>query len=42
MPMAAPALRMKAAGASMDEALPVEAGKATVSVSVNGSVVMKR
>jgi len=42
MPMAAPSLRMKAAGASMDEALPVEAGKATVSVSVNGSVVMKR
>ena len=42
MPMAAPALRMKAAAASMDEALPVEAGKATVAVSVNGSVVMKR
>ena len=42
MPMAAPALRMKAAGAVMDEALPVEAGKATVSVSVTGSVVMKR
>ena len=42
MPMAAPVLRMKAAASSMDEALPVEAGKATVSVSVNGSVVMKR
>lgn len=42
MPMAAPSLRMKAAGAVLDEALPVEAGKATVSVSVNGSVVMKR
>ncbi|HLO96597.1 MAG TPA: SIMPL domain-containing protein [Burkholderiaceae bacterium] len=42
VPMAAPSLRMKAAGAVLDEALPVETGKATVSVSVNGSVVMKR
>lgn len=42
VPMAAPVLRMKAAASSMDESLPVEAGKATVSVSVNGSVVMKR
>ncbi|MDL5033695.1 SIMPL domain-containing protein [Pelomonas sp. APW6] len=42
MPMAAPVLRMKAAAAPMDEALPVEAGKATVAVNVNGSVVMKR
>ncbi len=33
--------RMKAMAASSDEALPVEAGKGTVSVSVNGSVQMK-
>lgn len=42
MPMAAPMMRMKAAGAAMDEALPVEAGKATVSVTVNGVVVMTK
>ncbi len=42
MPMAAPMVRMKAAGAVMDEALPVEAGKATVSVTVNGVVVMTK
>lgn len=42
MPMAAPSMmRMKAAGMA-DEALPVEAGKATVSVSVNGVVVMTK
>lgn len=40
MPMAAPTMRFKAMAASNDEALPVEAGKATVSVSVNGSVLM--
>jgi len=28
--------------AAADESLPVEAGKATVSVNVNGSVVMTR
>lgn len=41
MPMAAPVLRMKAA-AMADEALPVEAGKAQVSVTVNGVVVMTK
>jgi predicted secreted protein len=40
MPMAAPPARFKAMAASADEALPVEAGKATVSVTVNGSVLM--
>jgi predicted secreted protein len=40
MPMAAPTMRFKAMAASSDEALPVEAGKATVSVTVNGSVLM--
>ncbi len=38
--MAAP--RMKTMGASADEALPVEAGKATVTVSVNGTVQMTK
>jgi predicted secreted protein len=42
MPMAAPMMRMKAAGAMADEALPVEAGKATVSVTVNGVIVMTK
>lgn len=41
MPMAAPMMRMKAA-AAMDEALPVEAGKETVSVNVNGVVLMSK
>lgn len=41
MPMAAPMMRMKAA-AVMDEALPVEAGKETVSVNVNGVVLMSK
>lgn len=41
MPMAAPMMRMKAA-AAMDEALPVEAGKETVSVNVNGVVLMNK
>lgn len=40
MPMAAPPVRFKAMAAVADEALPVEAGKASVSVTVNGSVVM--
>lgn len=40
MPMAAPQVRFKAMAASADEALPVEAGKATVSVTVGGTVVM--
>lgn len=40
MPMAAPPMRYKAMAASADEALPIEAGKATVSVTVNGSVLM--
>ncbi|MEJ6005330.1 SIMPL domain-containing protein [Paucibacter sp. AS339] len=39
MPMAAPPVRFKAMAAA-DEALPVEAGKATVSVTVSGSVLM--
>lgn len=34
--------RAMAAGAAADEALPVEAGKATVTVTVNGSVTMTR
>lgn len=41
MTMAAPMMRMKAA-AVMDEALPVEAGKETVSVNVNGVVLMSK
>lgn len=40
MPMSAPTMRFKAMAASADEALPVEAGKASVSVTVNGSVLM--
>lgn len=40
MPLAQPMARFKAAGAVADEALPVEAGKATVSVTVGGSVLM--
>lgn len=39
MPMGAPPMRMKAM-AGADESLPVEAGKATVSVVVNGTIVM--
>lgn len=34
--------RFKAMGASADEALPVESGKATVTVNVNGSVLMTK
>ncbi|MET0208525.1 MAG: SIMPL domain-containing protein [Burkholderiaceae bacterium] len=34
--------RMKAMSASADEALPVESGKATVTVTVSGNVVMSR
>jgi len=40
--MAIPQMRMKAMSASADEALPVEAGKATVSVTVNGAVQMTK
>jgi len=40
MPMAAPPMRFKTMAAVADEALPVEAGKASVSVTVNGTVVM--
>ncbi len=40
MPMAAPPMRFKAMAAVADEALPVEAGKSSVSVTVNGSVLM--
>lgn len=40
MPLAQPMARFKAAGVAADEALPVEAGKATVSVTVGGSVLM--
>jgi len=40
MPMAAPQMRFKAMAASADEALPTEAGKATVTVNVSGTVVM--
>ncbi|HEY6133713.1 MAG TPA: SIMPL domain-containing protein [Rubrivivax sp.] len=39
-PYAAAPMRMKAAGAASDEALPVEAGKATVTSTVSGSVQM--
>lgn len=38
----APQMRFKTTSASSDEALPVEAGKATVSVTVNGVVKMSR
>ena len=38
--MAAPPMRYKAMAGATDESLPVEAGKATVSVTVNGSVLM--
>jgi hypothetical protein len=38
--MAAGATRMKTMGMVADEALPVEAGKATVTVTVSGSVLM--
>lgn len=38
----ASSMRMKTMAMSADEALPVEAGKATVSVSVNGVVLMTR
>ena len=41
MAQAAP-MRMKTMAMSADEGLPVEAGKATVSVTLNGVVVMKR
>jgi len=41
MPMAAPAMRYKSA-ALVEEALPVEAGKATVSVTVSGVVQMSK
>jgi len=41
MAQAAP-MRMKTMAMSADESLPVEAGMATVSVSVNGVVLMKR
>jgi len=38
----APMLRAKAMSASADEALPVEAGKATIVVNVNGSVQLTK
>ncbi len=38
---AAPAMRAKAMSAAADESLPVEAGKGTVTVNVNGTVQMK-
>jgi len=41
-PMAAPQVRYKAMGASAEMALPVEAGQATVSATVNGSVLLVR
>jgi len=37
----APMLRAKAMSAPADESLPVEAGKGTVTVNVNGTVQMK-
>ncbi|WP_310387298.1 SIMPL domain-containing protein [Roseateles sp.] len=40
MQEARPTMRFKAMASSTDESLPVEAGKATVSVTVNGSVLM--
>jgi predicted secreted protein len=39
---AAPLMRAKAMSASADESLPVEAGKATVTVSVNGTVQLTK
>ncbi len=42
MPMMAAAPRFKAMSAGADEALPVESGKATVTVNVSGNVVMTR
>jgi predicted secreted protein len=39
---AAPQMRMKSAAMAADEALPVEAGKATVTSTVSGSVQMTR
>lgn len=42
MPMMAAAPRFKAMSVSADEALPVESGKATVTVNVSGNVVMTR
>jgi predicted secreted protein len=41
MMSAAPMLRAKAMSAAADESLPVEAGKGTVTVNVNGTVQMK-
>ncbi len=41
MVAAAPMLRAKAMSAPSDESLPVEAGKGTVTVNVNGTVQMK-
>lgn len=41
-PMAAPQLMRMKSAAMADEALPVEAGKATVSVTVNGVVLMTK
>lgn len=41
MMAAAPVLRAKAMAAATDESLPVEAGKGTVTVNVNGTVQMK-
>lgn len=41
MMAAAPVLRAKAMSAPADESLPVEAGKGTVTVNVNGTVQMK-
>jgi len=38
----APQMRMKASAAAADEALPVEAGKATVTSTVSGSVQMSK
>lgn len=38
---AAPVMRAKAMSAAADESLPVEAGKGTVTVNVNGTVQMK-
>ena len=37
-----PSVRMKSMSAAADESLPVEAGKALVTVSVNGSVQMSK
>lgn len=41
MMAAAPVLRAKAMAAASDESLPVEAGKGTVTVNVNGTVQLK-